>query len=170
VAATDSQFAGFCGAHHERLVGSLGLYVGDRAVAEELAQEALARAWARWAKVREMDDPVGWVYRVGFNLANSYWRRRLVERRARHRLLPDAADNIVDDLTTAVMIREAISQLSRRKRTVLLLRYFVDMPYADIAEVMNAPESTVKSLARRALEDLRRQLPQDVQKEPDYVS
>ena len=169
MATTDPRFADFCGAHHERLVGTIGLYLGDAAVAEELAQEALARAWARWAKVRELDDPAGWLYRVAFNLANSHWRRKLVERKARHRLVTGTSEDNVDDVATSVMLREAISQLSRRKRTVLVLRYFVDMPYADIAEVLDAPESTVKSLARRALQDLRGQIPQDAQKEPGYV-
>jgi RNA polymerase sigma-70 factor (ECF subfamily) len=169
VAATDPKFADFCGAHHERLVGTLGLYLGDRAIAEELSQEALARAWARWSKVRELDDPAGWLYRVAFNLANSYWRRKLVERRAHHRIAAEPPENGVEEVATALMLREAIAQLPRRKRTALVLRYFVDLPFAEIAKVMDAPESTVKSLARRAIEDLRGQLPHDAHKEPGYV-
>jgi RNA polymerase sigma-70 factor (ECF subfamily) len=164
-----NEFADFCEAHHDRLVGSLGLYLGDRAVAEELAQEALARAWARWTKVRELDDPPAWLYRVAWNLANSHFRRKLVERRAQGRIELEPQDDRVVDLATALTLRQAVAQLPRRKRTALVLRYFVDMPYAEIAKVMDAPESTVKSLARRAIEDLRGQLPLDVQKEPGYV-
>jgi RNA polymerase sigma-70 factor (ECF subfamily) len=164
-----SEFADFCGAQHERLVGSLGLYLGDRAVAEELAQEALARAWARWSKVRELDDPPAWLYRVAWNLANSHFRRKLVERRAHGRMESESQENPVEEVATALMLRQAVAHLPRRKRTAVVLRYFVDMPFAEIAKVMDAPESTVKSLARRGIEDLRGQLPQDVQKEPGYV-
>lgn len=167
--AESSEFPDFCAQHHERLVGTLGLYCGDRAVGEELAQEALARAWARWTKVRGLDDPVGWVYRVGLNLANSYFRRKVVERRAHQRVATTPVQSDAADPTTALVLREAIAQLPRRKRTALVLRYFVDMPYAEISKVMDAPESTVKSLARRGVEDLRGQLPQEIRKEPGYV-
>ena len=163
------EFPDFCAQHHERLVGTLGLYCGDRAVGEELAQEALARAWARWAKVRELDDPPGWVYRVALNLANSHFRRKVVERRAQQRVASTPIESDAGDPTTALVLREAIARLPRRKRTALVLRYFVDMPFAEIAKVMDAPESTVKSLARRGVEDLRGELPQEMRKEPGYV-
>lgn len=147
------EFSGFCSSHYDRLVGVLGLYCGERAVGEELAQEALARAWSHWGKVRSLEDPAGWLYRVAMNLANSHFRRKRAERRAHQsgRPLPEPAE----DTAAILAIRAAVAHLPRRKRTVLVLRYYLDLPFAQIARVMDAPESTVKSLARRALEDLR---------------
>jgi len=55
-------------------------------VAEEIAQEALARAWERWDVVSLMSSPDGWTYRVAFNLAKSHYRRRQAEKRAMDRL------------------------------------------------------------------------------------
>jgi RNA polymerase sigma-70 factor (ECF subfamily) len=66
-----------------RLVGALALHCGDRGTAEELAQEALARAWQRWTQVQQMQNPSAWIYRVAFNLATSWFRRRAAETRAR---------------------------------------------------------------------------------------
>ena len=53
----------FCDRVSGRLVGSLTLYGGDRHVAEELAQEALARAWERWSTVSRLDSPEAWTFR-----------------------------------------------------------------------------------------------------------
>lgn len=73
--------AAFCDRVSGRLVGSLTLYCGDRHLAEELAQEALARAWERWPAVSRMASPEGWAFRTAMNLARSGFRRRRIERR-----------------------------------------------------------------------------------------
>ena len=69
----------FCREMHPRLVGALALHCGDRDVAEELAQETLARVWERWSSVRSMDSPEAWTFRVAFNLSNSRFRRNAAE-------------------------------------------------------------------------------------------
>lgn len=64
------------------LVGALGLYTGDAALAEELAQEALARALLHWDRVGKARSPGAYVHRVAMNLANSHFRRRRAAGRA----------------------------------------------------------------------------------------
>ncbi|MDQ4125469.1 MAG: hypothetical protein M3134_07710, partial [Actinomycetota bacterium] len=81
-----AQLISFCRREHGRIVGLLSLYCGDAAVAEELAQDALARVCRDWRKVRRMDYPEAWASRVAINLANSHFRRRAAEKRARERL------------------------------------------------------------------------------------
>ena len=142
---------------YPRLVGSLSLYVSDRYLAQELAQEALARLCRDWKKVRKMDNQEAWIYRVAINLANSTFRRRSIERRVTRQVGTqpiDAAGTAGTEDT--ISLREALAQLSRRQRTVLILRFYEDMAFRDIAEAMGVPEPTVKSLARRGLERLRR--------------
>lgn len=65
----------FCREHLVTLAKALGLFVRDAALGEELAQEALLRACARWPQVRALDSPRAWLYRVGINLARSRARR-----------------------------------------------------------------------------------------------
>lgn len=77
----ESEFVAFCVEEHPRLVGALSLYCGDRALAEELAQDALTRACRDWRKVRNFAAPGAWTHRVAMNLANSYFRRRAAETR-----------------------------------------------------------------------------------------
>ena len=67
------------------------------------------------------------------------------------------SDAPTDSLTAdSLALKAALGRLSRRQRTVLILRFYEDMAFADIAEAMQIPEPTAKSLARRGLEHLRR--------------
>ena len=81
---SNQEFSAFCVEVHPRLVGALSLYCGEPAVAEELAQEALAIAFRDWSKVRRMDDQAAWSFRVGFNLCNSYFSRRVCRAQGQH--------------------------------------------------------------------------------------
>jgi RNA polymerase sigma factor (sigma-70 family) len=149
-------FVEFCRSEYPRLVGSLGLFCGDREVAQELAHEALMRAYSDWKKVGRMGSPTGWVHTVGMNLARSYFRRKAAERRATERLKIHAVRaRYRFDETESIAIRDALATLSERRRTALVLRYYVDLPIQEIAEAMHCSPSAVKSLIRGALEALR---------------
>lgn len=147
-------FEGFCVQVRPRLVGALALHCGDRAVAEELAQDALVRAWEHWPQVREARDPAAWVYRVAFNLSTSAFRRRMAERRARERTRE--ADPMPIDHASAMAVRDAVAQLSPRRRTALLLRHYLDLPIAEVAEAMACSPNTVKALCAQATTILRK--------------
>ncbi|HEY7874361.1 MAG TPA: sigma factor, partial [Actinomycetota bacterium] len=77
--------ADLCEQEYPRLIGALSLYCGDRALAEEFAQEALARLCLHWHKVARMQSPRAWVHRVGINVAHSHFRRVVAERKIRSR-------------------------------------------------------------------------------------
>jgi len=156
-----SEFAAFCVEEHPRLVGALSLYCGDRAVAEELAQDALARACRDWKKVRQLGAPGAWTHRVAINLAKSRFRRMSAEARAKRRLQEEQSvrnDSGLDP-ATAMDIRRAVASLPRRQRTALILRYYVDMSVRDVAETMDCPEGTVKTLTSKSIDSLRQSLP-----------
>lgn len=151
-------FSNFCQEEFPRLVGALRLYTRDFDLAEEIAQESLARAWRDWAKVRRLDSPRAWIYRVAFNMANSQFRRRTAERRARERLQQRAPLSQEDDrdTTDVAAVRCALARIPRRPRTALVLRYFLDLTIQETAQAMGCPEGTVKSLSRRGLALLKR--------------
>lgn len=149
----DDGFERFCAEVRPRLVGALALHCGDRLVAEELAQDALVRAWERWPQVRAARDPAAWTYRVAFNLSASAFRRRGAERRARDRTRE--ADPAIADHAQAVAVRVAVAQLSPRRRTALLLRHYLDLPIAEVAVAMSCSPGTVKALCAQAAAILR---------------
>ena len=152
---TDAELAVFCRGEHAALVGLLALYTGDRAVAEELAQEAFIRACEHWPRVREMDNRRAWLTRVAINLANSWFRRRYAERRAHARHGNSAAATRPDDTADVLAVRQAVAALPRRQRTALVLRYYADLPAAQVAAQMGCAEPTVRSLTNRAIATLR---------------
>lgn len=137
-----------------RLVGALALYTGDGALAEDLAQETVERLARNWKKVRRLDKPAAWTYQVGFNLARSHFRRLRTARRARSRLATAETMNEPDP-ADAMAVREAVARLPDRERRVLLLRYWVGLPVAEVAAAIGCPEGTVKTLTRRAIARLR---------------
>lgn len=146
---------GFVAREHPRLVGALGLYTGDRLLAEELAQEALARACRDWERLAAMSVPGAYVHRVAINLANSWFRRRRAERRALERA-GGPADRVHRDPCAgdAVAVREAVAVLAPKRRTVVVLCFFLGYSSAEAADVMGVRPATVRSLVHRAKQDL----------------
>jgi RNA polymerase sigma-70 factor, ECF subfamily len=161
----ESEFSAFCASEHPRLVGALSLYCGDSDVAEELAQDALSRAWRDWSRVRRLVSPGAWVHRVAINLAHSHFRRKKAEARARRRLHSTTKEpqHIGQDHTTAIAIRQAVASLPQRQRTALVLRYYLDFSVSQVALVMDCPEGTVKTLTSKAITSLRRALAKDLE-------
>lgn len=164
----DEERVAFCHREHPRLVGALSLYTGNRDLARELAQEALAIACRDWSKVSRMHAPGVWVQRVALNLAKRQFSRWRAERRALARRGPDKTALGEADVTDRVAVRQAVAGLPRRQRTALVLRYYADLPVAEVAEVMGCAPGTVKALTSQAVARLRdRGGLIDVQEVPD---
>jgi RNA polymerase sigma-70 factor (sigma-E family) len=160
----------FCRRIYPSLLGTLSLYVGERGLAEELVQDALTRLCRDWRRVRSMEHPEAWTHRVAINFANSYLRRRAAEARARGRLGALRAESQeVHDTATDVAVRHAVSCLPKRQKEALILRYYADLTFAEVAETMGSPIGTVKSLTQRALERLRRSGLDDLQEVLDVT-
>ena len=129
--------------------------LGDRSAAEEIAQEALARALVKWSSVAEHDEP--WVARVATNLAIGRWRRRrpTVSFEDCHGSAEAGFDaHVLERLG----LLEALARLPRRQREVLALRYLADLPERDVAAAMHTSVGSVKQHTNRALRRLRRDL------------
>lgn len=151
--------AAFCATAYPQLVGALSLYVGDRYLAEELAQEALLRACREWPKVSALDSPGGWTWRVATNLASSHFRRRRVARRAQRRLEASAEASYVDpDAGAAVEVRRAVAGLPERQRAAFVLRHVQELTVEETAARMGVSADAVRSLTKRATATLRDQL------------
>lgn len=151
----DPALEAFVAAEHPRVVGLLVLYTNDRGVAEELAQDAIVRLCQHWPRVSGMDNRRAWMSRVAINLANSWFRRRAVERRAnrRHGLPVTVADT--EDVAATMAVREAVVALPPRQRMVVALRFYSGLSVAETAVAMRCAEGTVKSLTHKATTALR---------------
>jgi RNA polymerase sigma-70 factor (sigma-E family) len=156
----------FCREVWPRLVRSLASYTGDAALAEDLAQEALARALVRWRKVGAMDAPAMWVYRTAMNLARSRFRRRRAEARAYERVGVRSEDAQQVDQDAVLTVRSEIGRLPERQRAALVLRFHADLSVDETAAVMGCAPGTVKALTHQALERLRSRIIDQEEVEP----
>ena len=129
-----------------RLVRHSYALTGDMAEAQDIAQEAFARAWQRWSAVRECDSPEAWVRRVATNLAASRWRRIRVARAAAGQPAPQHAPEVSTDTVALVC---GLRTLPERQRTVLVLHYMCDLSVDQIAAELGCPAGSVKSWLSR---------------------
>jgi RNA polymerase sigma-70 factor (sigma-E family) len=127
---------------------------GDWALAEDLLQTALARAYPRWSRVLR-DDPEGYVRKIMVNTWSSWWRRRWRGEVPTARLPEPAGADGFAGVDHRQALRAALAQLPPRQRAVVVLRYHQDMSEAQVAELLGVSVGTVKSQAAKALARLR---------------
>jgi RNA polymerase sigma-70 factor (ECF subfamily) len=144
----DVELRDFLREHYARLVGAVALVTGDLASAEDAVQEAIVRAWERSDRGEEIVALARWVATVAMNVSRSRFRRLRLERLARPRLADQrTAEGPTSDRLDVV---RALAALPRRQREVTVLRYYLDLTTAEIADQMRTSEGTVKSQLSKA--------------------
>jgi RNA polymerase sigma-70 factor (sigma-E family) len=153
----EPEAAEMCRCLYPSLVGAIGLFCGDRGVAEDLAQEALVRLWERWPTNRRPEHPMAWCYRVAVNLARSAARRRAVEERLLRRVGNEPLDTGRDEPTAqALAVRAAVLELPPRQRQDVVARHYLDLSVKETAQAMGCASGTVTALTSQAVANLRR--------------
>jgi len=121
------------------------LITGSNEAAEDLVQDSFVRLYRSWERA---DEPGAYLRRIVVNRCNTWHRRRRMERERHPRPVPEAVDAESRELL------DALAHLGVRQRTALVLRFFVDMSEADIADALGCRPGTVKSLVHRGLRQL----------------
>ncbi|HEX4906858.1 MAG TPA: SigE family RNA polymerase sigma factor [Acidimicrobiales bacterium] len=133
-------------AEHQPMVRLAFLLTGGDPAAEELVHDAFLAVHRRWDSI---SNPGAYLRMSVVNACRSHHRMGAV--RARFQLRPSST--IVVDAPDE--ISDAIARLPERQRAAIVLRYFADLPEAEIAETLGCGVSAVKSLLHRALGTLR---------------
>jgi len=132
------------------------LLTGDRALAEDLVQDAFVRVTGRFLHLRDPASFHAYLRTSIVNLARSHGRRNAVERRYLERTREPSVTNVRDrDPSDWLEMRDALLELPLRQRTAIVLRYYEDLSEARIAEILRCRPGTVKSLISRGTERLR---------------
>lgn len=130
---------------------------GDATLAEDAVQDALTTACARWARVSRADDPEAYVKRMVVNAHISWWRR--FRRREAPVDDPVRTARAVSDGTAARAEADAIwdlcATLPDKQRAAVVLRFYEELSYAEIAQLLHCAEATARSHVHRALAALK---------------
>jgi len=124
------------------LVAGFGRDLGQEAMAE-----ALAYGWAHWDRIRSVENPAGYLYRVGYR-----WAIRTRGRRRPPTMVdgPDRGEPMVEP-----GLARALESLSERQRTVLLLIEGYGWTYAEVADLTGLSRGAVETHAQRGMRKLR---------------
>ncbi|WP_406257161.1 SigE family RNA polymerase sigma factor [Streptomyces nigra] len=133
---------------------------GDRHAAEDLLQNALIKAAGRWQRI---DEPEAYVRQILYRQQISRWRLKWRRRELTVAEPPEHGSGPDDTSAAAelrLLMRGALARLTPRQRTVLVLRYFEDLPEADVARILGCSVGTVRSTTHRSLARLRALAPE----------
>lgn len=146
-------------AHWRELVRLGVLLLRDQPAAEDVVQDAFVALHGRWDSLRDPGAALGYLRRAVVNGARSAQRRSAVAERFLRAQQPPGAAPHADRHALAQADRDvvlaALQQLARRQREVLVLRYYLDLSEAEIAEVLGVGRGSVKSHASRGSAALR---------------
>ena len=128
------------------------MLVGDRATAEDVVQDAFIGLYRSLHRLSSPDKAYGYLRASVVNGCRSVHRRRAtIRRHVQHEPAVWSAESAVMTREDSRLALQAVSQLPRRAREVLALRYYLDMPDKEIAAALGVSRSTVSSTASRAL-------------------
>jgi RNA polymerase sigma-70 factor (sigma-E family) len=149
--------------HHGELVRLAVLMVGDLPTAEDVVQDVYASLHSRWSERAAPDSIVPYVRACVLNGCRSVLRRQAIGRRigSEHRAEERTSAAAESEAILSEDRREvlaALTRLPRRRREVLVLRYYLGLSEAEIAAVLGISPGTVKSPAARGLAALARDL------------
>ena len=139
-----------------RLVGLAGFFTDDRTAAEDLVQEAFIRLARTAHRIRDTDKAAAYLRSIVINLARDHNRRGFVSWRHRPPAQPDApsAAETAEERAERAAVVDALRALPRRQRDCVTLRYYYDMPVAQIAATLGLSVNTVKTHLQRGLDAL----------------
>jgi RNA polymerase sigma-70 factor, ECF subfamily len=152
-------FGEFYAASYRGLVAELYAYTGDLSEAQEAAQEAFLRAWTHWRRVHAFDQPRAWVRRVAYRIAVSRWRKTRTALASWRRHGPPPAAPELDAVSHDLVV--ALRQLPESQRRALVMHHMGGLSIAEIAEIEEVAEGTVKARLSRGRVALGRLLTDD---------
>ena len=124
------------------------LLTGRRSVAEDVVQDAFIKTRRSWDGVRK---PATYLRTAVVNGCRSWGRHQAVVKANR----PEPPDHPIQEPDE---LWDALGRLDKRRRTAIVLRYYLDMPHAEIAEVLDCPPATVRTTVHRGLAQLRQEI------------
>ncbi|MDL5201491.1 SigE family RNA polymerase sigma factor [Streptomyces sp. ALI-76-A] len=154
-AELDDRFQEFVRARWSRLVRTAYLLTGDAHHAEDLTQTALAKAYRSWRRVSRSDNPEAYVRRMLVTCNSDRFRKRRVAEALTAAPPETAGRDAFSWADERSALLGALAGLPPKQRAVIVMRYWEDLPEAEVAEILGCSPGTVKSQASKGLAKLR---------------
>jgi RNA polymerase sigma-70 factor, ECF subfamily len=154
-----SAFEDFFRSQTQNLYAHLCLITGNRAEAEELAQEAFLKVWERWDRVADMEEPVGYLYRTAMNLFRKRYRKVGVALRK-----TVSVELREDEFATAddrSVVAGALVELAPRQRAALVLTELIGFSSEEAGRMLGVRAGTVRALASHGRAAIKQRLEAD---------
>jgi len=154
-----SAFEDFFRGQTQNLYAHLCLITGNRAEAEELAQDAFLKVWERWDRVADMEEPVGYLYRTAMNLFRKRYRRVVVALRR-----TVSVELREDEFATAEdrsVVAGALVELAPRQRAALVLTELIGFSSEEAGRMLGVRAGTVRALASQGRAAIKQHLEAD---------
>jgi RNA polymerase sigma-70 factor (ECF subfamily) len=137
-----------------RLFRALCVLTGNRAEAEDLAQDAFVRVWSTWDRVGAMDDPTGYLYRTAMNGARSRYRRSVLA--LKRQLRPSERRDELSMADDRVELARGLARLTYKQRAAIVLLDLLGLSSEEAGGVLGMAPGTVRTQASRGRAELRR--------------
>jgi RNA polymerase sigma-70 factor (ECF subfamily) len=144
----EAEFDDFYTSSFARVTAQVYAMIGERDEAQECVQEAFVRAWSHRRTLDRAEHPEAWVRTTAYRLAVSRWRRTMRGRRPADRALSRPTSTAAPS-EAHVAVVSALKQLPEMQRRALVLHHIADLPVAQVAHEIGAPEGTVKAWLSR---------------------
>ena len=146
--------------HYRSLLRLAALLLDDISTCEDVVQEAFIRVHSARRRVREPEKTLAYLRQTVVNLSRSTLRRRILGLRLLPKPMPDmaSAEEGAYDALERDQLKAALRGLQRRQREVLVLRYYVDMTEAQVADTLGISIGSVKAYGSRGIAALRVQM------------
>lgn len=155
--ADEAGFDSFVAARSRTLLNAAWLLTGDRPLAEDLLQSALAKTYLAWRRIGSGGEEA-YVRKVLFTTYVTWWRRAAFKERpaadATPLDLPEPAD-LQGEVVLRRVVLDALAVLPRGQRAAVVLRYYCDLSEAETAAALGCSVGAVKSQTSKALARLR---------------
>lgn len=155
-----AEFEDFVRARSKALCASAYLLTGDRGLAEDLVQDALARTWRAWKRLHRTANAEAYTRRVMYHQHVSRWRRTKVAEIVVDEV-PERADTQgATDTALRLAVHAALLSLPATQRAAIVLRYFEDQTDAAAAAILDCPVTTLRARVQRGLRRIRGAFPE----------
>lgn len=152
------EFEDFVRGRSKALCASAYLLTGDRGLAEDLVQDALARTWRSWKRLHRTANAEAYTRRTMYHLHVSRWRRTKVAEISVD-AVPDRA-GLEPDTAMRLAVHAALLSLPPTQRAAIVLRYFEDQTEVAAAAILDCPITTLRARVQRGLRRLRTRFPE----------